>query len=265
MIHYSYMVIDTHSLFQAELSEAFDLVKSCGYEGVELNLFPGLAADSPRLEQALATSGLTLPSLLTGAAYSDGLCLSSADSGVRQAAVSYLKDCIELAQRFQAILVVGLLQGLRSDEPDPVIANGRIVAALQEVGVAAQRQGVELVIEPVNHLQVGFNNSVAEVRQLIEAIGSPAFKPMVDTIHMNIEDTSLTQPIYDCGGELRHVHLCESNGSAFGSGHIDFGAVLKALGDIDYDGFASVKVYRDATLEEAAVASMEYLRRHAAG
>ena len=261
MIHYSYMVIDTRSLFQADLSALFDLVVSCGYEGVDLNLFPGLAAESSQLEQALAASGLALPSLLTGAAYSDGLCLSSANTEVRQAAVAYLKDCLELAERFQSILVVGLLQGLRSDEADPEIANQRIVEGLLEVGVAAERRGVELVIEPVNHLQVGFNNSVSEVRQLIEAIGSPAFKPMVDTIHMNIEETSLTQPIYDCGSELRHVHLCESNGAVLGSGHIDFGAVLKALDDIAYDGYASVKVYRKATLEEAAVSSMEYLRQ----
>lgn len=263
MIHYSYMVIDTHSLFQEGLSEPFNLVRSCGYEGIELNLFPGLAADASRLEQALADSGLTLPSLLTGAAYSDGLCLSSADAGARQAAVAYLKECLEIAQQFRSILVVGLLQGLRSDEPDPEIANQRIVECLREVGAAAEPLGVELVIEPVNHLQVGFNNSVAEVRRLIEAIGSPAFKPMVDTIHMNIEDTSLTGPIYDCGDELRHVHLCESNGSVFGSGNIDFGVVLKALDDIAYDGFASVKVYRKATLEEAAVHSMEYLRQQA--
>jgi len=75
-------------------------------------------------------------------------------------------------------------------------------------------------------------------------------KPMVDTLHINIEETSLTQPIYDCGGALRHVHLCESNGGVFGSGSIDFGAVLRVLDDIGYAGFASVKVYRRATWEE---------------
>ena len=100
---------------------------------------------------------------------------------------------------------------------------------------------------------------MAEVRSLIEAIGSPRFRPMVDTIHMNVEETSLTQPIRECGPELRHVHLCESNGAVLGSGHIDFGTVLSALGDIGYEGFASVKVYRKATVEEAARESMAHL------
>ncbi len=261
MIRYSYMFIDTRAIFSGDLSPTFDLVRSCGYEGVELNLFPGLIEQSDRLQQALDTNGLTVPSVLTGAAYNDGLCLSSADQSVRQGAVEYLLDCLEIAQRFQSILVVGLLQGLRSDEPDPVVANRRIVDGLQRVGASAEKLGVELVIEPINHLQVGFNNSVSEVRELIAAVGSPAFKPMVDTIHMNIEETSLTEPIHDCGAELRHVHLCESNGAALGSGHIDFAAVLRALNDIAYDGFASVKVYRMVGVEEAATASIEYLRR----
>jgi sugar phosphate isomerase/epimerase len=105
---------------------------------------------------------------------------------------------------------------------------------------------------------------VAEVLRLIAAIGSPAYGPMVDTLHMNIEERSLVQPILDCGTELRHVHLCESNGSLFGTGHLDFAAVLRALREVGYRGFASVKVYRGAGLEEAACTSMAHLR-HAAG
>ena len=187
--------------------------------------------------------------------------MNSPDLDIRQKTVDLLIGYLDIARRFNAILVFGLLQGLQSDESDPDIANERIIAGLRAVGEEAVQKGVEMVVEPVNHLQVGFNNSVSEVRHLIQQIGSPALRPMVDTIHMNIEETSLTQPIYDCGEELRHVHLCESNGAVLGSGHIDFGAVLKALGDIAYDGFASVKVYRKATLEEAAVSSMGYLRR----
>ena len=75
-----------------------------------------------------------------------------------------------------------------------------------------------------------------------------------------IEDTSLTQPIHDCGQDLRHVHLCESNGGPFGSGHIDFGSVLRALEEIDYGAFASVKIYRKATMEGAIAPSIRYLQ-----
>ena len=202
-----------------------------------------------------------MPSWCTGEAYGEGLCISSPDAAVRKRAVQRLIEYLDAARQFQAILVVGMMQGLRSDEPDSDVANGRIIESLKEVGAAAEAKGVEFVLEPVNHLQVGFNNSVAEVLQLIEAIGSPAIKPMVDTVHMNIEEKSLTQPIYDCGTQLRHVHLCESNGGVFGTGRVDFSAVLQALSNIGYDGFGSVKVYRQATMEEAARTSIEALQR----
>src|SRR5262249_941008 len=153
------------------------------------------------------------------------LCLSSPDVTVRRQTVERLIRYVEVASRFQAVLVVGLLQGLRRDEPNSKLANERITDGLKRVSEAAEARGVDLVLEPVNHLQVGFNNTVAEVQSLIAAIGSPALRPMVDTIHLNIEERSLIQPILDCGTSLRHVHLCESNGGAFGTGHIDFPAV----------------------------------------
>ena len=83
---------------------------------------------------------------------------------------------------------------------------------------------------------------------------------LVDTVHMNIEETSLVQPILDCGETLGHVHLCESDGGVLGSGHIDFRLVLATLEEVGYGGFASVKVYRKADFREATQASLKYLR-----
>ena len=56
----------------------------------------------------------------------------------RAGAVARLREYLPIAQRFNAILVVGLLQGLRADEPDAEVANERIAAGLREVGLAAQ-------------------------------------------------------------------------------------------------------------------------------
>lgn len=262
MIHYSFMIIEALNALgdEAEMRRLLGFIKECGYEGVELNLDLPPAVPFGQLERWVEEAGLVMPSFLTGGAYSRGLCLSSPDAAVRQRTAEHLVRCLEVAKRFGSILVVGLLQGFRRDEPDPAKANERIAGCLRQVMDRAEPQGTDIVIEPVNHLQVGFNNSVGEVRQLVERVGSPNLRPMVDTVHMNIEETSLTQPILDCGPLLRHVHLCESNGSLLGSGHLDFGSVLKALDQIHYEGFASVKVYRNAEIRDAARLSMEYLR-----
>lgn len=263
MVHFSFIITDSLSSFGSteELRDFLALLKACGYEGVELNLTEPPEVEFGLMSRWLTELGLVVPAFLTGAAYGQGLCLSSPDKAVRYRTVARLICYLDTAKAFDALLVIGLLQGLHNDEADVAIANGRIVAGLREVASAAQERGVKLVLEPVNHLQVGFNNSVAEVLEIIEAVASPALLPMVDTIHMNIEERSLVQPILDCGPALSHVHLCESNGSLFGTGNIDFAPVLAALEAINYDGFASVKVYRGATMEEAARTSIDHLLR----
>ena len=106
---------------------------------------------------------------------------------------------------------------------------------------------------------MGFNNALAEVQQLIAEIDVPVFKPMLDTIHMNIEETSLTDAVHGCGESLGHVHLCKSNGGTLGRGHIDFKSVLRAQKLIEYKGFASLKAYRKTRFEERARLSIEFL------
>ncbi|MBM3264290.1 MAG: sugar phosphate isomerase/epimerase [candidate division Zixibacteria bacterium] len=257
-MRYSFMIVEPLVGLEGGVEGTFAFIGSCGYQGVELNLTPEVLSRLDEIEEASARHGLPVVSMLTGAAYQEGLCLSSPDAEVRARTVERLSGYVEIGRRFGCILVVGLLQGLRSDEPDAHTANGRIVEGLLRVGRVAETAGVEIVVEPVNHLQVGFNNSVTEVRALIDAIGSSAVFPMVDTIHMNIEDRSLVQPIYDCGPALRHVHLCESHGGLPGTGHLDFHSVLLALDNIGYAHFASIKVYRKAGLREAAQKSMAY-------
>ena len=263
VIRLSYILLPRLATFESldRLGNLFAMLRDCGYAGVELNLTEPFGIDRLALHRLLTDAGLVVPSFLTGEAYQDGLCLSSPDASIRARTVQRLTGYLDVAQEFGAVLVVGLLQGQRRDEPNPAVANQRIVESLKVVAEAASVKGVVVVIEPVNHLQVGFNNSVAEVLALIDSIGVPSVRPMVDTIHLNIEEKSLTKPIIDCGPALRHVHLCESNGGQFGTGHIDFQAVRRALEEIEFEGFASVKVYRHARIEDAARTSIEHLRR----
>jgi sugar phosphate isomerase/epimerase len=244
-----------------ELDRRFGTLRECGYQGVELNLTgsPGIPLD--QVERLARRHNLAVVSFLTGEAYHDGLCLCSPDPKIRARTVERLTGYLDTAERFGAILVVGLLQGQLRDEPDPAVANRRIADGLRQVADAAERRRVDIVIEPVNHLQVGFNHSVEEVLTLIRQIGSPAVRPMIDTIHLNIEEQSLTEPVLACGAALRHVHLCESNGAGFGTGHVDFAAVREALEQVQYAGFASVKVYRRLSFEDAARSSIDVLHR----
>jgi len=76
---------------------------------------------------------------------------------------------------------------------------------------------------------------------------------------MHIEERSPVGSLLDAGKQIRHVHLCESNGGPFGGGNADLPAILQALKGIDYEYFVSVKIYRGAEWQEAARSAVEYL------
>jgi 5-keto-L-gluconate epimerase len=245
----------------AELTARMERFAELGYQGIELVATHPLGYPIEELAAAAERMRLPVVSLLSGWSYShEGLCLSSPDEAVRDRAVARLIEYVELAARLGSLVVVGLMQGFRHDEPELATANGRIAAALARVARVAERLGVPIILEPVNHLQVGFNHTAAEVAALVERIGSPAANLMLDTIHMNIEERSMLDTIAAYGKRIGHFHLCESNGGRLGSGNLDFAAILAALAAAGYDKYVSVKIYRDATWDEAARSAMAFLR-----
>ena len=244
-----------------ELDRRMGQIAGLGYQGIELS------ASHPMpypVEEVLALTrkhGLPVVSLLSGWSYSnEGLCLASPREEVQQRAVDRLIGYVEYAARLGAVVVVGLMQGLRSDEPDEAEANRRIAACLRPVAEAAVQRGTVVVLEPVNHLQVGFNHTAAEAVAMVELVGSPGLSYMVDTIHLNIEERSVTETIRAHGRRIRHFHLCETNGGPFGTGNLDFPAVLRTLDEVGYAHFASVKIYRKVGWEEAARGAMAFVR-----
>ena len=250
--------LDSFSSFE-DLQSVLHHIKALGYGGVELNLTPNVGFEMDALAHFTESIQLPVVSFLTGANYfSEGLCLSSPDAGVRDRAVRRLQECAAVASQFGALLVVGQMQGFLSDEPDQSKGEARIESCLKRMVETTEQYGTTIAFEPVNHLQVGFHNTLEAVMALARRIDSPRFKPMLDSFHMNIEEVSLTEPIYRAGRDLAHFHLCESNGSFLGSGHLNLAAVFAALDKIEYRGFASVKVYRHAW-KLGAESSIRYL------
>src|SRR5260370_42186999 len=128
-------------------------VAALGYHGIELVATHPLGYP---IEEVVAQSEkhqLPVVSLLSGWSYAnEGLCLSSPHADVRARAVERIGEYAGHAARLGKIVVVGLMQGLRSDEPDEETANARIADGLRQAARAAEALGVTLALEPVNHL-----------------------------------------------------------------------------------------------------------------
>jgi sugar phosphate isomerase/epimerase len=246
----------------SDLERRMQHLAALGYQGIELAAFHPLpyAIDDVR---ALAVKyRLPVVSLLSGWSYAEeGLCLCSPAAQVRDRAVERLGEYLCQAGRLGAVVVIGLMQGLRRDETDEARAQERIVDSLREVAGLAESEKTTVVIEPVNHLQVGFNHTAAEAVALVKTVGSPAFRYMLDTIHLNIEERSILDAIRTHGRQIRHFHLCETNGAPYGTGNLDFPAVLAALADSGYSHYVSSKIYRKVGWEEGSRLAADFLRR----
>src|SRR4051812_34506379 len=145
----SYVVYEPVPDF-AELSARMRLLAELGYDGVEIHATHPLGFGVEDLAARAAELSLPVVSLLSGWSYAnEGLSLSSPEPSIRDGAVARLVGYVDMAAKLEALLVVGLLQGLRSDERDPAIANDRITEALTRVARVAEDRGVSIVVEPV--------------------------------------------------------------------------------------------------------------------
>src|SRR4051812_34735513 len=146
----SYVVYEPVPGF-VELSARMAVLAELGYDGVEIHATHPLGFAVEDLAARAAELSLPVVSVMSGWSYAnEGLSLSTPDDSVRDRAVARLIGYIEMAAKLEALLVVGLLQGLRSDEPDPAVANDRIAGALTHVARVAEDRSVSIVVEPVN-------------------------------------------------------------------------------------------------------------------
>jgi D-psicose/D-tagatose/L-ribulose 3-epimerase len=239
-------------------------MKQVGYDAVELQIADPALFEEDRVRRSLQRAGCAMCAFQTGSTYySRGNCLCTANETVRRRTIALLKSFVELAARWDALIVFGSLQGRRGDEPDRSVGAGRIVEAMREVGHYASEQNVTLAFEPVNHGEVGFHNTIAEVAEIVRSLNLPGLQMMVDTFHMNIEEQDMLAPLEDIRSILAHVHLSETNRDVLGAGHWPTAEFLGELARIDYRGHCTVGVYntRRSRRESVEQCMMELRRR----
>lgn len=163
------------------------------------------------------------------------------DASVRANAIAYVRHCVEAAHALGATNVLGPLYSAvgrtwqataeeRSRDLD------LLVTQLSPLASHAASHGVVLCVEPLNRFETSFINLAEQVIEVVDRVGNPACAMMLDTFHMNIEERSLGDAIRAGGTRLKHLHACENDRGAPGSGHLPWEDVAAACRDIGYDG-----------------------------
>ncbi len=226
-----------------KVDKAFALAAELGYDGLELHLRRPSDVDLSVVKALSTDYGLEIPMLGTGMGVDDGLTFSDPDRDVRRRAVERIKEHIELAVYLGSTVVLGSMRGsLGSDAAKQSQRRGFIVDCMAECCEAASRAGIGLLLEPINRYETNFINTVDEALEVLEQLGSPCMKLLVDTFHMNIEEADIGRSVRGAGPLVGHVHLGDSNREAPGHGHLDLLGVLQSLQEIAYQGYLSFEV-----------------------
>jgi len=64
---------------------------------------------------------------------------------------------------------------------------------------------------------------------------------------MNIEEKSFYEATRLAGDHLIHYHLCENDRGIPGTGLVKWDEIFKALGEMNYDGYAALESFVDMT------------------
>lgn len=213
-----------------------------GYDGIELHLADPAGLDAGRLRPVLESSGLVLTAIGTGRAYvNEGLSITDREESRRRAAVRRLEQFIAAAAPFGAKIIIGCMRG-NIDSPEELpYALERLETSMGSLDRTAGDAGVTIVFEPINRYENNFLCTMAEISAFIREHGLRSTGLLIDTFHMNIEEADLCRSIRQCAGEIRYVHLADSNRRYPGCGHLDFVAILGTLKQIGYDGVLSAE------------------------
>jgi sugar phosphate isomerase/epimerase len=245
----------------ATLVERLRNLRAYGFEAVEL-LGYGLLDRLPDTRSAIADAGVPVSTICAGFEGS----LVHPEPAQRRLALDGIRRLLDVSEELGAnglIIAVDYgtppLPDLRPAFEPEILFRGVLLDGLRTIGEHLRDMRTALLLEPLNRYESRALRRVAPAVALCEASGSPNIKVMYDTFHMAIEEADPVAALRTASSRLGHVHLADSNRQLPGHGHMDFAALLAALGDMGYSGAAALECGVPGDPAELLPATMKYL------
>lgn len=251
-----------------------ELAAALGYAGLEVA--PFTLADDPTTLDATSARALAAQASAHGLAISslhwllvkpEGLSLVSSDAAVRARTLDLLRRLIDFAARCGARVLVHGSPRQRSPEPGQSVpdALARLTGALGELASHAAAAGVTYCLEPLSPVETPVVNTVAQAAAVVDAIGSPALRTMLD---VSAASQAESEPVHEvlarylASGHIAHVQLNDRNRRGPGQGDTPQTPVLKVLRDAGYGGWMAVEPF---VYQPDAVACAAFSAGHVRG
>lgn len=232
--------------------------KDMGYDVVEIAVEDLGLIDWDALKQAGRELDLQL---MVSGAFGMDRDISSDRPEIRANGLSYIIDCLEIANKLESPVFGGPLYS--------AVGKTRLVSAeqkakerqwclenLQQAIKQAEKLGVVLALEPLNRFETDMVNTVDQAIAIVDELNSPYLKVLLDTFHSNIEEKDIPASIVKLGDRLVHIQANENDRGTPGTGHLDWVGIRDALRDIGYNGSLVIETFGAPSKELARAASI---------
>ncbi|MDR1508062.1 MAG: sugar phosphate isomerase/epimerase [Synergistaceae bacterium] len=232
----------TPFMLQGDLRESVDILKSLGYDAVELQIRNPCDIELNWLADFCEKNSFSVSAIGTGSEYTlNHLSLTSPDVQTRRNTLARMKEHIDLADYLKTDVIVGTVRG----NLDPSLSKAQYTEYLREAltelcGYALPKK-VNLVLEAINFYVTDFFNSVGQASEMVELVSASNFKVHIDTHHMAVEEADMIKSIEECGGRIGYVHFSENNRLYPGGNGLNFTEVMRSLVKIGYSGYIALE------------------------
>jgi D-psicose/D-tagatose/L-ribulose 3-epimerase len=215
--------------------------KEMGFDGVEIPLMNPDSFDTLKTKKLLTDLNLECT---CGTGLNKNEDISSLDNDIRDRGITRLHKCIDISSELNADVLGGVLYapwGLCVSRNEFKDNYQVMIKSLQEVDKYAKSKNVILALELINRYESSVLNTVEDGLELLKQLNCTNIKLHFDTFHANIEEKNTKQAIISGGEAIYHVHVCENDRGALGTGSINFKEVKEALDIIGYDNWITIE------------------------
>jgi D-psicose/D-tagatose/L-ribulose 3-epimerase len=232
-------------------------VKNMGYDIIEIAVEDTRIIDWKLIKDVVRDLDLKIT---VSGAFGPERDISSTDPAFREIGKKYIIDCIRIAEQMGSPLFGGPVYSAVGktrivSEEQKKQEREWCVDILKEVSRIAGDCGVILGLEPLNRFETDMINTVDQALSILEEVGNPHLKIVLDTFHSNIEEKDIPASIRKIGKDLLcHVQGNESDRGTPGTGHLEWQGIREALTDIGYDGAVVIETFGQPSKELARAA-----------
>ena len=120
----------------------------------------------------------------------------------------------------------------------------------------ARDRAIKLAVEPLNRFETDLVNTVDQGLRLVHDTGAPNVGLLLDTFHMNIEETDIPAAIARAAGRIVEFHASSNDRGTPGDDHLPWPKIAEALRAAGYDGPVVIEAFTPEIREIARAVSI---------